>query len=71
MDLIFEKYPQGITLLTFMFVSLEYPIMKKFFENALNQFFFSYEMILTIFVGGTMLSMVLALKRTRNYHRLE
>ena len=69
MDLLLEKYPQGITMLTFMFVSLEYPMMKKLFENALNKYFFGYEIILTVFVGGTMLSMVLAVKRARNFHR--
>ena len=70
MDLVLEKYPQAVSMMAFMFLSIEYPIMKTFFENSLNSVIFGYEIILTLFVGGTTLSIVLALKRIRNVHRL-
>ena len=70
MDLLLEKYPQGISMMAFMFISIQYPLMKTFFENSLNSAFFGYDTILTIFVGGTTLSIVLALKKIRNVHRL-
>ena len=70
MDLVLEKYPQSVSMMVFMFLSIEYPIMKTFFENSLNSVIFGYEIILTLFVGGTTLSIVLALKRIQNVHRL-
>ena len=70
LDLLLEKYPQSLSMMAFMFISIEYPIMKTFFENSLNSVLFGYETILTFFVGATMLSIVMGLKRIRNVHRL-
>ena len=70
LDLLLEKYPQSLSMMAFMFISIEYPIMKTFFENSLNSVLFGYESILTFFVVTTMLSIVMGLKRIRNVHRL-
>ena len=70
LDLLLEKYPQSLSMMAFMFISIEYPIMKTFFENSLNSVLFGYETILTFFVFTTMLSIVMGLKRIRNVHRL-
>ena len=70
MDLTLEKYPQAITMISFMFISIEFTTLRTFFENSINTRFLGYNTILVFFVMGTLLSLVLSIKKVRNVHRL-
>ena len=38
MDLVLEKYPESVSMMAFMFLSIEYQIMKTFFKSRDEHF---------------------------------